>query len=218
MLSFAYGRFISPVWYLRIDSHGATHTELLPRKAGDGGVHRPVLYVIYPFQVSGLLSRAWPRWDHEGYGLDLPVLIDQYVLMRQQNFVESTLMLGSIWMEAFKYQYAAQVRQYQQSKNAYFKKTGSAKNYTFGELVKEGMQYYGVPSPYLDFVPVRNSVIHTGTLGQPIKDKIRLRVELEDAIREFFYTLFDFQGLVWSYKDLDWVERSRWCRYDQATL
>jgi hypothetical protein len=79
------------------------------------------------------------------------------------------------------------------------------------------MQYYGVPSPYLDFVPVRNSVIHTGTLGQPIKDKIRLRVELEDAIREFFYTLFDFQGLVWSYKDLDWVERSRWCRYDQAT-
>jgi hypothetical protein len=138
--------------------------------------------------------------------------------MRQQNFVESTLMLGSIWMEAFKYQYAAQVRQYQQSGNGYFKKTDSAKRYTFGELVDEGMRYYGIPSPYLDFVPVRNSVIHTGTLGKPVKDKIRLRVELEDAIREFFYTLFDFQGLVWSYKDLDWVERSRWCRYDQATL
>jgi hypothetical protein len=218
LLSFAYGRFISPVWYSRTDSRGATRTELLhpSRKAGDSGPHLPILYVSYSFQVSGFLNRAWPRWDHEGHGLDLPALIDQYVLTRQQSFVESALMLGSIWMEAFKYQYAAQVRQYQQARDGYFQKTGSASTYSFRELVDEGMRYYGVPSPYLGFVSVRNSIVHTGTLGRLIKDKIRLKIELEDAIKEFFYTLFDFQGYAWSYRNVDWVERAGWRRLDQA--
>jgi hypothetical protein len=206
-LSLAFARFIDIPWYGRFDDTGNIQIEMLPHQ--NPGIASPLLYISYPFQVSKLIKNGWNQWDTRAQGLELPQLIRQYILVRDQQFIESSLMLACVWMEAFKYQYAQNIKKYGKIGD-YFLKPGSTKDkFAFKELVEGGMKHFGIAHPYLDFIDIRNEVIHTGTITASIDKKIEVRRKLEQAIEEFFFTVLEFDGYIWDHIQSRWVERKK---------
>jgi len=151
-----------------------------------------IFHLKYPGILQNYLERAWSAWDkHTDWDkhteqLDLPALIDLYVLLKDQSHIETRMLIGSVWMEAIKYQYAKNVAGYQQNENDFFLNP-NGKKFSFKELLKEVYKHYNVPNGDLSFIPYRNEVVHQGKItklsvpGQPDPS--------EGLIRSIEYTL-----------------------------
>ena len=202
LLSLAYTRFISVPWYCRFDQESPIFVRLV--SSGFPGTAGNTLYVTHPAQISDLIRNAWQRWGGILSGLNVTRLINQYILTRGQEFIEASLILGSIWMEALKYQYAKNIKRYKQDSGGYFLKP-SGKPYGFKELLEEAFEHFGVAPPSADFITkVRNPIIHNGTLSISLSEQIEEKYKMVETIEAFLLKVLDFQGLRWDRKQDKW--------------
>jgi hypothetical protein len=176
-------------------------------QTGSFGTASPILYVEYPQQLSNLLTNGLRAWDTQGKGLDLPHLIQLYILARSEQFVEASLMLASIWLEALKHQYAVSIAHLQQNPGGYFLKPDSSR-YSFKELMQEAFHHFAVKVPDDSFIAnVRNPVIHTGTVNLGSAEKLTARLEISQRIEDFLLSVLCFTGLIWDYQQAKWVQK-----------
>ena len=207
LLSFAEGRRVRCPYLLAWAGEGRYVLHLLnpplrTRNAGAGGVIR----IEYPGPLESFLRRAWTAWDRHNGSLNLPRLIDYYLLALDQQFAESRMLIASVWMEAMKYQYATGVMGYTRKKpGAKFNKPGKKETYDFAELVAEVYDYYGVKDAYgnvdgdTGFIAYRNEVVHEGRLDSVTLER---RVELSESllwtIERLMLNVLDYRGTVYS--------------------
>ncbi|MCX5792131.1 MAG: hypothetical protein NTY45_07950 [Elusimicrobia bacterium] len=203
-LSFAYARFISTPWISYFDKNNNQKIEMFPtHKSGEAG---PILYISYPGTISNLLKNGWNEWDLvHGKGLDLFPLINFHILAHNQEFIEASLLLNCIWMEAFKDQYGKNIKHYPQDRSDFFLKP-NGRRFSFRELVEEGMKHFGITSPYTGFIDARNNLIHTGKIPESFGTKLEINSNLESAIEKFFFTILKYKGLIWDRKNKNWTD------------
>jgi len=204
LLSFATGNYIGHpyliIWkdadnYIIKLSHSGYSLE------GSG-----IFYITFPGVIQDILSKAWHSWDNHISQLDLPSLIDCYVLMQNQKHIETKLLLGSVLMEAIKYQYASNIAKYAQDKYDFFIKPSNGKRFKFEELVKEVYNYYKVKSGDLTFIPYRNEVVHQGKLNLSFPNKMYHFNLLAFSIDQLFLNILGYKGLIWDRFQKKWIK------------
>lgn len=132
-----------------------------------------IFYTQYPKVIQNYFDRVWKEWDKYIGILDLPALIDYYILIENQKHIESKMLLSCVWMEAIKHSYALNIAKYKQNKSGYFLKPSSSKTkFSFKELVEEVYSYFKINNGDLNFIPYRNEVIHQGKISMPFKTEI----------------------------------------------
>lgn len=75
--------------------------------------------------------------------LNLDLVINYYVQMKQENFIEIKYLMGSILLETFKYAYASLYKNYKKSGD-YFLKPGTKERYHFKELIYEMFSEFNI--------------------------------------------------------------------------
>lgn len=157
-----------------------------------------IFYVEYPNILSDLIECGWQGWKHHSPSINLPVLIDYYVLIANQKHIESKMLLACVWMEAMKHQYAKNVRNYLVNRGGYFLKPGSSNKFSFLELVQEVYNYYNVSGGDLSFIVYRNEVIHQGQINLLFPQKLHQFNKLITSIEYILLDILQFNGKVWS--------------------
>jgi hypothetical protein len=204
-LSFAYSRFITCPWMIRF-TEKCTIVEI--NRIKYSGNASPVLNLKYPRQISNLIINGWREWNKLCISLDLPRLFHQFILANDQPFVESSLMLSSIWLEMLKHNFAKNVKSYPQAKGGFFLKADGKSKYTFKELLNSAFQHFNVVPPNESFIKdIRNPVIHTGSILVPWEQMLKEKLDVLDRIVDYFLTLFCFTELVWDRKQDNWIEK-----------
>lgn len=215
LLSFADGRRVRCPYLLVWGGEDCYVLHLLnpPRQilnAGVGGVIR----TVYPGRLENFLRRAWTAWDRHNSQLDLPHLIDYYLLALDQQFAAPRMLIASVWMEAMKFQYATGVMGYTRKKpGAKFNKPGKKETYDFGELVAEIYDHYDVRDANgnvdgdTGFITYRNEVVHEGRLDSVDLER---RVELSDnllwTIQRLMLNILGYRGEVYSRIAGDYID------------
>lgn len=206
LLSLAYSRYIKIPLYERRDSMNNIYMVCHPAVV-KGMIASPILRIDNPTQVPQLIESGYKAWRTIA-GLNLVHLINLYILSKNQEFPDAALMLGSIWLEAFKHQYAKNIAAYSQNSKGFFLRPSSSSKkgfFGFKELVNEGMKHFGCRKPYKAFKDDRNDVIHTGIAAGGLQAKNRRRQQLEQIIELFLLNVMGFKGDVWDYRLDKWV-------------
>lgn len=203
--TYAYSRFISVPWIFFKDSNGSKCIEMFPTQRA--GYAQPILRLGYPYPnspISTLLKNGWNEWDIlVAQGLDLTHLTNLYVLVNNQEFIDTTLLLACNWLEALNYQYALNIKKYKQDKYNYFLKTDGSR-YHFKTLVDEGLTHFGIRPPTLNFSTARNDLVHTGKIRSAIGTSLQIKNELNTTIESLFFTVFKYTGDIIDYSRNDW--------------
>jgi hypothetical protein len=210
LLNLAYCRLIAVPWICTYDDQGNISIEMT--RVYDTGRGQGFMYVEYPRQITNLLKNSWSRWNSLNGKMQMVQLIQHYVAMKDQIFVDCKIMLQAIWLEAFKHQYAKNVKKYPTDKQGYFlnpnkkNKHGKPVRFSFEELVLEGMQYFGIKKPYNGFKTARNEIIHAGIISSlNNRQKQEVCDDLDEMIRTFFLKSLRYSGLVWGGPSDKWI-------------
>ena len=166
-----------------------------------------IFYTQYPNVIQNYFDCVWKEWDKYVGILELPALIDYYILIENQKHVESKMLLSCVMMEAIKHSYALNIAHYSQNKSGYFLKPHSVKSkYSFKELLKEVYLHFNVVNGDLNFLPYRNEVIHQGKISMPFKQKYGLFLDLITTIDKLLLNILNYKGLIWDRINNEWMD------------
>jgi len=205
ILSFAAARFVRFPWQ-GVWNNDESIYHIRFRDSIEPYTGASIFNLRYPGILQNYLERAWPAWDKHTGQLDLPALIDFYVLLKDQRHIETRMLIGSVWMEAIKYQYAKNVAGYQQNRNGFFLKPNSRRTFGFGELLKKVYNHYNVQNGDLSFVPYRNEVVHQGKINLSIPDQSKLSKVLIRSIESTLLMILGYEGKIWDTENKKYSE------------
>lgn len=116
--------------------------------------------------------------------------------MANQEFIEVKILIGCVWMEAIKYEYASNIAKYKKDNNGYFLKPNSSKKFSFEELIKEVYTYFNISNSDVSFVEYRNEVIHEGKISLSFEDKKNLFNLLVCSIESIMLKILNYKGRI----------------------
>jgi len=206
LLSFATGNYIGFPYLIIWKDEDNYIIKLSPSSSPSEG--SGIFYITYPDVIQNFLSNAWASWDYHINQIDLPSLIDYYILMQNQKYIDVKLLLGSVLMEAIKHQYASNIRNYSKDRHGFFINPSNNQRFTFRELVNEIYAYYNVQSGDLTFINFRNEVIHQGKINLSIPNKLNQFNLLAFSIEQIFLNIFNHKGTIWDRFQEKWMEYS----------
>ncbi|HHT9146056.1 MAG: hypothetical protein Q7J76_07415 [Candidatus Brocadiaceae bacterium] len=207
LLSFVSVNFVDSPYHVLLKNHENYMIQIYPGKfskfsnKGDGIFRIDSLGIVQNY-----LKSAWIAWDNYIDKIDLPSLIDYYVFMKNQEFIETKILVGCVWMEAIKYEYASNVAKYQKDKWKYFLKPKSSTRFKFEELVQEVYNYFKINNGDLSFVNYRNEIVHQGRIYLPFEDKFNLCDQLICSIESIMLKILNYKGRIWDRFKRDYVE------------
>jgi hypothetical protein len=205
ILSFVFANFVSlPYQIIWKDSDNYIIEWSDSNYSTDGS---GIFYTQYPRVIQNYFDCVWKEWDKYTTILELPALIEYYILIENQKHVESKMLLSCVMMEAFKHSFALKIAKYSQNKSGYFLKPHSAKSkYSFKELVKEVYSHFNVTDGDLNFIPYRNEVIHQGKISVPFKQQYGLFLDLITTIDKLLLNILNYKGLIWDRINSEWID------------
>lgn len=169
--------------------------QIHPCKFSNKGVG--VFEITTPGIVQNYLINAWSAWDNYIGKIDLPSLIDYYVLIENQEIIEVKMLVGCVWMEAIKYEYASNIAKYKKNKGGYFLKPNSSKRFSFKELIQEVYRHFGISNGDLSFIIYRNEIVHQGKISLPFEGKFDIYNKLIYSIENIMLIILDYKGDIW---------------------
>ncbi len=209
ILSFAAARFVSfpwqGVWNNDESIYRITFRDSIKHY---NKTKTSIFNLTYPGILQNYLERAWPTRDKYKGQLDVPALIDFYVLLKEQRHIETIMLIGSVWMEAIKYQYAKNFARYEQNKGGYFLKPNTKAHYNLKELMEKVYDKYKIPIQNRDFgfIPYRNKVIHQGKIDSSIQDQSKHYKRLIRSIESILLSILEYEGKIWDDENKKYLE------------
>ena len=205
LFSFATANFVGmPYQLIYKDDNNYIITLSYPNISKDGN---GIFYIEYPKIIENFINNSWRKYARFERKLDLPVLLNYYVLIENQKFLDVKLLLCSIWMEAIKHNYAKNIARYNTNRRGYFLKPDSSSNtFSFSELVEKVYDYFNVTNGDLSFVPFRNEVVHQGKLNQNFGNKYNHFLQLMSSVEKILLNLFKYKGLYWDRFSEEWKD------------
>lgn len=196
LISFLFANFVSMPYQLVWKDPDNYIVEWLSTKYSTRG--GGIFYTQYPGVIQNFFQKVWLEWDKYGATLELPVLVDYYVLIENETHVDVRLLLASVWMEAMKHMYAVNVAKYKLNAGGYFLKPGLLKGrFSFAELIQEVYSKFKITVGDTSFIPYRNEVVHRGKINEPIKDKLSIFMNLISTIDRLMLNILGYQGQIW---------------------
>lgn len=205
LLSFVSANFVDSTTYRVLWKDRENYMiQIYPGKfsnKGDG-----VFRIEYPGIVQNYLKSAWISWDNYIDKINLPSLIDYYVLLKNQEVIEIKILVGCVWMEAIKYEYASNIAKYEKDNGGYFLKPKSSTKFKFKELVQEVYNYFKINNGDLSFIDYRNEIVHQGKISRSFEDKLDLSDRLIYSIENIMLKILDYKGDIWDRIRREWVK------------
>lgn len=195
LLSFVSANFVDSPYQVLWKNHENYMIQICPGKfsnKGDG-----IFRIDYPGIVQNYLKSAWTAWENYIGKIDLPALIDYYVLMKNQEFIETKILVGCVWMEAIKYEYASNIAKYKKNEHGYFLKPNNSERFTFKELIQEVYSHFKINNGNLSFIKYRNEIVHQGKISLSFNDKLYHCNLLVGSIEKIMLKILNYKGSVW---------------------